>query len=343
MASLSNADPARRDPAAGPLPAYLTGVVDEFGAHLEFERGLSPHTRRAYRRDVESILRYAVRAHEGASGAGNTGHGSTGDGNTVDGRALLHALSLADLRGWLAESASAGAARSSLARRTSVARTFVSWASRRGLVGSDDGTRLAAPRPHRTLPPVLGAEQAADALAAAESGARERDPVALRDRLIVELLYATGIRVGELCSLDIDAVDTERRVLRVIGKGDKERVVPYGAPAQAALDEWLGHGRPALAAGSSGAALLLGVRGGRLGQRAARTAVHEVLAAIPGAPDMGPHGLRHSAATHLLEGGADLRVVQELLGHASLSTTQLYTHVSVARLRAVHDRAHPRA
>src|SRR5699024_9348694 len=194
-----------------------------------------------------------------------------------------------------------------------------------------------------TLPPVLAEEQAADALDAAESGARERDPVALRDRLIVELLYATGIRVGELCALDLDSVDARRRVLRVIGKGDRERVVPYGAPAQEALDAWLEYGRAELATGRSGAALLLGVRGGRLGQRAARTVVHEVLSAIPGAPDMGPHGLRHSAATHLLEGGADLRVVQELLGHASLNTTQLYTHVSVARLRAVHDRAHPRA
>ncbi|QDQ97693.1 tyrosine recombinase XerC [Tomitella fengzijianii] len=328
MASPSNSGPARPGAAAEQLPPYLAGVLDDFAAHLEYERGLSPHTRRAYLRDVESILDHAIRVHDGGAG---------------DGRALLRALSLADLRGWLAELASAGAARSSLARRTSVARTFVSWASRQGLVAADDGTRLVAPRPHRTLPPVLAADQAADALAAAESGARERDPVALRDRLIVELLYATGIRVGELCSLDIGSIDAERRVLRVIGKGDKERVVPFGVPAQAALGEWLDHGRPALATGASGGALLLGVRGGRLGQRAARTAVHEVLAAIPGAPDMGPHGLRHSAATHLLEGGADLRVVQELLGHASLSTTQLYTHVSVARLRSVHDRAHPRA
>ncbi len=321
-----------RQGSAEQLPSRMRTVVDEFADHLTHERGLSPHTVRAYRRDVESILRFAVRTHGGG-----------GSVDTASAAGVLEELSLADLRGWLSEQAAAGAARSSLARRTSVARSFISWAARHGIVASDEGTRLLAPRPRRTLPPVLAEEQAAGALAAAQSGARERDPVALRDRLIVEMLYATGIRVGELCALDLDSVDTHRRVLRVIGKGDKERVVPYGAPAQQALDEWLGHGRAELANERSGSALLLGVRGARLGQRAARTVVHEVLSAIPGAPDMGPHGLRHTAATHLLEGGADLRVVQELLGHASLNTTQLYTHVSVARLRAVHDRAHPRA
>jgi len=174
-------------------------------------------------------------------------------------------------------------------------------------------------------------------------GARELEPIALRDRLIVELLYATGIRVGELCGLDLDDVDRDRRVLRVTGKGDKERSTPFGGPAVSALNAWIAHGRPELATDRSGPALLLGRRGGRIDPRQARTAVHDALAAVPGAPDMGPHGLRHSAATHLLEGGADLRVVQELLGHSSLATTQIYTHVSVDRLRAVHDRAHPRA
>jgi integrase/recombinase XerC len=169
------------------------------------------------------------------------------------------------------------------------------------------------------------------------------DPIVQRDRLIVELLYATGIRVGELCGLDIGDIDTSRNVLRVIGKGNKERTVPFGIPAAAALDRWLRTGRPALAQPRAGAALLVGAKGGRLDQRMARTVVHQTLQRLPDAPDLGPHGLRHSAATHLLEGGADLRVVQELLGHASLATTQLYTHVSVERLRKVHDQAHPRA
>ena len=181
------------------------------------------------------------------------------------------------------------------------------------------------------------------ALHAADLGAQQGDPLALRDRLIVEMLYATGIRVSELCGLDVDDIDTGRRVIRVLGKGNKQRTVPFGAPALRALESWLRDGRPELADADSGAALLLGPRGRRLDPRQARTVVHQTVSAVEGAPDMGPHGLRHSAATHLLEGGADLRVVQEILGHSSLATTQLYTHVTVARLRAVHDQAHPRA
>ncbi|MCL2782021.1 MAG: tyrosine-type recombinase/integrase, partial [Actinomycetia bacterium] len=169
------------------------------------------------------------------------------------------------------------------------------------------------------------------------------DPLGLRDQLIVELLYASGMRVGELVGLDIDDIDAERRVARVLGKGRKERSVPYGVPAARALDAWLRLGRPAFATERSGPALLLGARGGRIDQRVVRQVVHDRVRAVPGAPDMGPHGLRHTAATHLLEGGADLRVVQELLGHASLATTQLYTHVSVERLRRVYAQAHPRA
>ena len=168
-------------------------------------------------------------------------------------------------------------------------------------------------------------------------------PIGLRDRLVLELLYATGIRVGELVGLDVDDVDRHRRVVRVIGKGDKQRSVPFGAPADRALDAWLRQGRPALARAGSGPALLLGAKGRRIDPRTVRRMVHDQLARVPDAPDLGPHGLRHSAATHLLEGGADLRAVQEMLGHASLSTTQIYTHVSVERLRAAFRQAHPRA
>jgi integrase/recombinase XerC len=243
----------------------------------------------------------------------------------------------------LAAQAAAGSARTTLARRVSAVKTFTAWAARRGLLTVDPAARLQMPKARRTLPAVLRQDQAIDAMAAAESGAQQGDPLALRDRLIVELLYATGIRVGELCGLDIDDVDTGRRLLRVLGKGNKQRTVPFGAPAGMALAAWLDGGRPALATGSSGPALLLGARGRRLDQRQARTVVHQTVAAVTGAPDIGPHGLRHSAATHLLEGGADLRIVQELLGHSTLATTQLYTHVTVARLRAVHDQAHPRA
>jgi len=222
-------------------------------------------------------------------------------------------------------------------------KTFTAWATRRGRLASDPATRLQLPRARRTLPAVLRQDQALEAMSAATSGARQRDPLALRDRLIVELLYATGIRVGELCGLDVDDVDTGHRLLRVLGKGNKQRTVPFGEPAHDALHAWLADGRPVLATAESGPALLLGARGRRLDQRQARTVVHQTVAAVDGAPDIGPHGLRHSAATHLLEGGADLRIVQELLGHSTLATTQLYTHVTVARLRAVHDQAHPRA
>ena len=190
---------------------------------------------------------------------------------------------------------------------------------------------------------MLAQSEATALLDIAELAADDGDPVHLRDRAALELLYATGVRVGELVALDVDDVDFERRTIRVLGKGAKERVVPFGVPAARALQAWLTQGRPALAATSSGAALLLGRRGGRVDQRQVRAAVHALMSHVGGAGDLGPHGLRHSAATHLLEGGADLRSVQELLGHATLHTTQLYTHVSVERLKATYEQAHPRA
>lgn len=300
----------------------MAAVLEEFDSYLALQRGRSEHTRRAYSADLRSLFAFVADRTGGAS---------------------LDALTVPLLRAWLAAQAGAGAARTTLARRTSAVKTFTAWATRAGLMDSDPAVRLQVPKSRRTLPAVLRSDQALDAMAAAESGAREGDPVAVRDRLIVELLYATGIRVSELCGLDIDDVDQSRRLLRVLGKGSKQRTVPYGQPAQHALDAWLSEGRPALATESSGPALLLGARGGRLDPRQARTVVHQTMSAVDGAPDIGPHGLRHSAATHLLEGGADLRVVQELLGHSTLATTQLYTHVTVARLRAVHDQAHPRA
>ncbi|MBB5894127.1 tyrosine recombinase XerC [Kutzneria kofuensis] len=252
-------------------------------------------------------------------------------------------IDLAALRGWLGGLRAAGASRSTLARRSAAARTFTAWARRRGHLATDPGQLLMAPRPHRTLPGVLRKEQAAAMLDAAESGAAEGAAVALRDQALLELLYATGVRVSELCGLNLGDVDYSSRVIRVLGKGGRERVVPFGAPAERALRRWLDEGRSALVRPDSPAALLLGARGGRLDQRTARKIVHGAVGAVPGAVDTGPHGLRHSAATHLLEGGADLRTVQELLGHATLATTQLYTHVTVERLKAIHERTHPRS
>ncbi len=279
---------------------------------------------------------------------GGTAAGGRAAGGPAPGATAARGLGgvrfdLAVMRGWLAALRDSGVGRTTLARRAAAARTFTAWAHRRGHLAVDPGLRLVAPSKQRTLPSVLRQDQAGELMRAAESGAREEDPVALRDHALVEVLYATGIRVSELCGLDVDEVDLDTRLLRVLGKGGKERVVPFGVPARVALAAWLRQGRPSLASGESTRALWLGVRGGRLHPTAVRRIVHEAVAAVPGAPDMGPHGLRHSAATHLLEGGADLRSVQELLGHATLATTQLYTHVTVERLKAIHDRTHPRS
>lgn len=305
------------------LPASVADVLRQYERHLTLERDLSPHTVRAYIGDSVALLGHVA-------------------GNSPE-QAEVGRIDLTSLRSWLAAQRTAGASRTTLARRAAAARTFTAWAHRAGHLAADPGPRLAAPRPHRTLPSVLRADQAKDAMTAVSSGASEGDPVALRDQAVVELLYATGIRVAELCGLDLDDVDYSLRVIRVLGKGGRERSTPFGVPAERALRRWLDEGRNALVAPDSPPALFLGARGGRLNQRAVRTLVHEVVAVVPDAPDIGPHGLRHSAATHLLEGGADLRTVQELLGHATLATTQLYTHVTVERLKAIHDRTHPRS
>lgn len=300
----------------------MNEILQDYAEHLALERARSEHTQRAYLADLRSLFAFV---ESRAPGGG------------------LNAVTLPMLRSWLAAQAAGGAARTTLARRTSAVKTFTAWACRRGLMDADPAARLQLPKARRTLPAVLREDQALAAMTAADRGAEQGDPLALRDRLIVELLYATGIRVSELCGLDIDDVDGQRRLLRVLGKGNKQRTVPFGGPASKALTAWLADGRPELVTATSGPALLLGSRGGRLDPRQARTVVHQTMSAVDGAPDIGPHGLRHSAATHLLEGGADLRIVQELLGHSTLATTQLYTHVTVARLRAVHDQAHPRA
>jgi integrase/recombinase XerC len=302
----------------------FSSAVDGFERHLTLVRGRSRHTIRAYIGDVVSLLDHFC-------------------GRAPDRRTDLARLGVSELREWLGAQHADGASRATLARRAASVRTFTAWAAQTGLLPVDPGPRLTAPAKQRKLPATLRAEQARSAMDASAVGAESDDPVALRDHAVLELLYATGVRVSELCGLDLDQVDHDRCLVRVIGKGDKERAVPFGAPAGRALERWLTSGRPSLVTDASGRALFLGVRGGRLDPRAARRVVHDAVGAVSGATDMGPHGLRHSAATHLLEGGADLRSVQELLGHATLATTQLYTHVTVERLKAIHDRTHPRS
>ncbi|HEX2177143.1 MAG TPA: tyrosine recombinase XerC [Nocardioidaceae bacterium] len=296
-------------------------LLADYERHLQAERDLTPHTVRAYRADVEALLLHAQRS----------------------GRPTLTDLDVRTLRSWLAGQQTKGLARTTIARRATAARVFTAWAQRTGRVHSDAGALLGSPKPHRTLPPSLRHEEVRGLLDAVAEAALDGSAAGLRDVAVVEVLYATGIRVGELVALDVDDLDTERRVMRVLGKGRKQRTVPYGKPAADALSAWLARGRPELAVPGSGPAVFLGVRGGRLDQRAVRRLVHARVDEVPGAPGIGPHGLRHTAATHLLEGGADLRSVQELLGHASLATTQIYTHVSADRLRRAFEQAHPRA
>jgi len=296
-------------------------ALAEFERHLRAERGRSEHTTRAYLGDLRSLLELAAER----------------------GTHRLDGLDLPLLRSWLASMTTAGLARATIARRAAAARAFCAWLARTGRIPADPAVRLASPKRDQVLPGVLRQGQAAALLDLAEVAADDGDPLHLRDRAALELLYASGLRVGELVGLDVDDVDLDRRTLRVLGKGGKERVVPFGLPAARAVVEWLGRGRPLLATPHSGAALLLGRRGRRADQRQVRAAVHTLVAHVEGADDIGPHGLRHSAATHLLEGGADLRAVQDLLGHATLQTTQIYTHVSVERLKATYEQAHPRA
>ncbi|MFM9274758.1 tyrosine recombinase XerC [Pseudarthrobacter sp. NKDBFgelt] len=303
------------------LPAELGGALDAFARYLSAERAVSPHTLRGYLGDVRSLLSHA--ASEGA--------------------VRLQDLELGTLRRWLGAQSQEGAARSTLARRSASVRVFTAWAMAEERIAADPALRLKAPKREQSLPGVLQAGQLTRLLAILEEAAAEGAPLALRDRAIVELLYATGVRVGELAGLDVDDLDPDRRTLRVIGKGNKERTVPYGVPAALAVDDWLRRGRPLLARDNSGPALFLGARGGRVDQRQVRSMVNNLFAGLGDTSASGPHALRHSAATHLLDGGADLRAVQEILGHSSLATTQIYTHVSVDRLRKSYQQAHPRA
>lgn len=271
--------------------------------------------------DLESLLGYAVQ--EGAT--------------------RLEQLDLGILRRWLGAQSENGMARSTLARRAATARSFTKWALREELIQSDPALRLQAPKRGKSLPGVLQQQQVTRLVDGLGAEAADGSPLALRNRAMVELLYATGVRVGELAGLDIDDLDPDRRTLRVLGKGNKERTVPFGVPAALAVDDWLRRGRPALAVGSSGPALFLGAKGRRVDPRQIRAVVEKLLHGLGDTSATGPHALRHTAATHLLDGGADLRAVQEILGHSSLATTQVYTHVSVDRLRKSYRQAHPRA
>ena len=297
-------------------------LIAAFTRHLQVERSLSTHTIRAYLGDLESLI-----THLEAIGVAD-----------------IADLELVHLRSWLANQQVKGGARTTLSRRAVSVRLFAKWAVKNKFLAKDVAATLATPKGHRTLPEVL---EIADAKLAMDSlatrAAEEETPISLRDVAMVEVLYASGARVAELCGLDLSDIDYDRQTIRVLGKGNKERTIPLGNPAMRALNLYLKEARDTLKNAQSANAVFLGVRGKRIDQRTVRTVVYNALQEIEGIERMGPHALRHSAATHLLEGGADLRTVQEILGHASLATTQIYTHVSTERLQKAFKQAHPRA
>lgn len=292
-------------------------LIEDFCHHLSLERRLSPHTVTAYRRDLESLDRFLGR---GRSGLAEATHGQ--------------------LRRWLAQLRTLGMARSTIARKAAAVRSFYAWASRRGRVVRNPALLLSSPKLPSRLPTVLKAGEAAS-LVEAPAG---DDPWSVRDRAILELLYGAGIRVAELCGLDVEQVDLVRRRVRVLGKGAKEREVPLGEPAAEALREYLRSPRgETMQEQGGGSALFFNRRGHRLGSRDVRALVERYGREMLVGRRVSPHTLRHSFATHLMEGGADIRAVQELLGHASLEVTQRYTHVSRRRLFGAYRDSHPRA
>jgi integrase/recombinase XerC len=300
----------------------LSEIRDAFLKYLESERNLSAHTIRAYLGDLDSFFEHLEKL------------------DVTD----FSKLELSHIRSWLANQQVKGGARTTLSRRAVSIRLFTKWATKKGYLAKDVGATLATPKGARTLPEVLNIADAGLAMDALATRVAEEDgPLSKRDCAMVEVLYASGARVSELCGLDLQDIDYERNTIRVIGKGNKERTIPLGNPAMRALVAWLKEGRPSLAGDKSDRAVFLGARGKRIDQRTVRTVVYQALQALEGAVKLGPHALRHSAATHLLEGGADLRTVQEILGHASLATTQIYTHVSTERLQKAFKQAHPRA
>ncbi|MEJ3404232.1 tyrosine recombinase XerC [Rathayibacter sp. YIM 133350] len=302
----------------------LHDAIDRFAGYLALERGYSPHTIRAYRSDLVELAAFAAAA----------------------GASEVRDLSLNLLRDWLWRSTEQQAARTTIARHAASARAFTAWLTRTSQLEGDPGIRLRSPKPAQTLPRVITRSQMDGLLEGLAARAEEGEPVGLRDLAVIELLYASALRVSELVGLDVDDIDFDRLTVRVTGKGSKQRVVPFGVPAASALSDYLRRGRPALATRSDApdvAAAFLGARGRRVGVRTVYALVAGLLADVPGTGPSGPHALRHTAATHLLDGGADLRAVQELLGHASLGTTQIYTHVSTERLRESYRLAHPRA
>lgn len=308
----------------------LNEAIDGFLRTVEFEYGYSQHTVKAYRGDLRSLAEF-IEAEAPGDRPGDV------DVSVID---------LELLRGWLWDRQQRGYAAGTISRGVATLKSFGSWLEQRRILPGSPASRLQTPKKAKPLPRVLSEQQLDRILDRAERRAQGGDPVAIRDRAILELLYATALRVSELCTLPLDGLELPNRTVRVTGKGNKQRVVPVGAPAARALHDYLERGRPGLLARAEGedpGALFLGNQGGECSPSSVYRLVSRELEQEPGGGPRGPHTLRHSAATHLLNGGADLRVVQEMLGHASLGSTQVYTHVSTERLAQTYRQAHPRA
>ena len=295
----------------------IARYLDWRGSH----RSLAAHSLKSYAADLGSLQRYLDR------------HGKSG----------VSQLEAEVLREWLWAEASVGLSPTTLRRRVSSVRGFTRWLHQQGHHASDPGARLHQPKAPKKLPRVLNEAQIADLFDQLSARADSGDPQAVRDLAVVELLYSSALRVSELCSANLDSIDFTEQTIRVRGKGDRERVAPIGQPAIRALRRYLDTARGALCSERSGQALFLSATGRRLNPRSVYSLMSRMLGEHPGSGPRGPHTLRHSAATHLLDHGADLRSVQEMLGHRSLATTELYTHVSVERLKKAYEQAHPRA
>ena len=295
-------------------------LIQDYCAYLESARGYSANTVKGYRTDVIEVFAYVEKL----------------------GFSDLSGLKLDLLRDFLFELNEKGLSRATMARKSAAIKSLTAWLLKRGLIETDPGLRLKTPKANKYLPKVIGRESLEIVFRLLDSKATEDNPGGQCDRVMVELLYASGARVSELVGMNIGDIDFERGMIRVLGKGGKTRMVPFGEPAEDALRLWLSSGRRKYQNEKSGDALLLTSRGSRVGVRQVYSLVAGLLAETP-AGVAGPHSLRHSAATHLLDGGADLRAVQELLGHSSIGTTQIYTHVSSERLRETFEQAHPRA
>lgn len=302
------------------MHSEISFLIEDFAQELSSVKGYSDNTVKAYLSDIADLRAFMESK------------------NLIE----IADLDLELVRDWLWRASEKGLTKTTLARKSAAVRAFTAWLNKNGKLETDPGLKLRSPKASRTLPKVVSRDSMLEVFAKLEPLSSSDNPAGIQDLLMIELLYGSGIRVSELVGLNLEDIDYARKILRVTGKGNKQRMVPYSDPAGLALDKWIREGRPQFVNELSQNALLITSRGKRVGVRQVYALVAKLLSETA-VGQAGPHALRHSAATHLLDGGADLRAVQELLGHSSLATTQIYTHVSVDRLKQGYLKAHPRA